>query len=318
MVRLVFLTLIFFSSVIQAAPLSIGVSDSLLSLPLYVAESEGFFKKRGVNVELVKCMGGNRCFQNMLEGQTNLSTATELPMVLHSFKRSDFALLTSFVNAFNHVKVLARRSERIDDPYKLSGKTLGYVKGSSSQYVLDLVLVYNGIDPGVVRLKEIKPENALTALANKEVDALSIWEPYVSRIQQQLGSDVQLVPIPKLYTETFNLFAMQTVIKNRPQELERVIFALKDSTQFIQSHPGKAKDLAARRLNLPIALIDRIFDDYRFRLSLNRSLTRSMDGQARWAIREGHVGKDSPQPHFTKFINPALLKKVDPSAVSLQ
>lgn len=254
----------------------------------------------------------------MLEGQTELATATELPVVFNSFIRSDFAILTSFVSVANDLKVVARTDAKITEPGKLRDKTLGYVKGGASQYVLDLVLVYNGIDPDTVKLKAITPETALTALANKEVDALCIWEPFASRIELELGTDVQLVPIPKLYTETFNLIAMQSTIKARPQELERIVQALKDSTQFIQTHPEKAKALAAKRLRVPVTLIDKIFDDYRFRLSLNRSLPRTMEGQGRWAQREGHVPSNLPQPNYTSFLYPALLKTVDPSAVSLQ
>nr|WP_294887111.1 ABC transporter substrate-binding protein [uncultured Limnobacter sp.] len=313
-----FLSLWLLSLAAHAAPLRIGVSETLLSLPLYVAEAEGFFQKRGVNVEFVNCIGGNRCVKNMLEGQTELATATELPVVFNSFIRSDFAILTSFVSVANDLKVVARTDAKITEPGKLRDKTLGYVKGGASQYVLDLVLVYNGIDPDTVKLKAITPETALTALANKEVDALCIWEPFVSRIELELGTDVQLVPIPKLYTETFNLIAMQSAIKARPQELERIVQALKDSTQFIQTHPEKVKALAAKRLRVPVTLIDKIFDDYRFRLSLNRSLPRTMEGQGRWALREGHVPSNLPQPNYTSFLYPAFLRTVDPSAVSLQ
>lgn len=313
-----FLSLLCSSIASHAAPLRIGVSETLLSLPLYVAEAEGFFQKRGVNVEFVNCIGGNRCVKNMLDGQTDMSTATELPVVFNSFSRSDFAILTSFVSVVNDLKVVARTDAKITEPGKLRDKTLGYVKGGASQYVLDLVLVYNGIDPDRVKLKAITPETALTALANKEVDALCIWEPFASRIELELGTDVQLVPIPKLYTETFNLIAMQSTIKARPQELERIVQALKDSTQFIQTHPEKAKALAAKRLRVPVTLIDKIFDDYRFRLSLNRSLPRTMEGQGRWAQREGHVPSNLPQPNYTSFLYPAFLKTVDPSAVSFQ
>lgn len=313
-----FLSLWLLSLAAHAAPLRIGVSETLLSLPLYVAEAKGFFQKRGVNVEFVNCIGGNRCVKNMLDGQTDMSTATELPVVFNSFLRNDFAILSSFVSVSNDLKVLARTDAKITEPGKLRDKTLGYVKGGASQYVLDLVLVYNGIDPDTVKLKAITPETALTALANKEVDALCIWEPFASRIELELGTDVQLVPIPKLYTETFNLIAMQSTIKARPQELERIVQALKDSTQFIQTHPEKAKALAAKRLRVPVTLIDKIFDDYRFRLSLNRSLPRTMEGQGRWAQREGHVPSNLPQPNYTSFLYPAFLKTVDPSAVSLQ
>ena len=54
--------------VAQAAPLKIGVSETILSLPLFVAQAEGYFQKRGVNVEFVSCIGGNRCVRNMLAG----------------------------------------------------------------------------------------------------------------------------------------------------------------------------------------------------------------------------------------------------------
>lgn len=310
--------IVFASATAQAAPVRIGVSESILSLPLFVAQAEGFFHKRGVSVEFVNCVGGNRCLRNMLAGNSDLATATELPVVFNSFTRNDFAILTSFVSASNDVKVVANTSEQITDPGKMRDKTLGYVKGSASQYVLDLVLVYNGIDPETVTLKQITPESAQAALAKGDVDALCIWEPFASKIQQDLGEQVQLVPIPKLYTETFNLIALQSAIDAKPKELEKIVLALKDSTLFIQANPAQAKALAAKRLNVPLDLVDQIFTDYRFRLSLNRSLGRTMEGQARWAIREGHVKPGLPQPNYADFIYPVFLKAVEPAAVSLQ
>lgn len=319
MVRcVVFLSFLFSSLAAQAAPLRIGVSETILSLPLFVAHAEGFFQKRGVEVDLISCVGGNRCVKNMLDGQTDLSTATELPVVFNSFTRSDFAILTSFVSASSDLKLVARTDAKISEPSKLQNKTVGYVSGGASQYVVDLVLVYNNIDPNTVKLKAITPENAQSALANKELDALCIWEPFASRIMLELGNDVQQVPIPKLYTETFNLIALQSVIQDRPQELEKMVRALKDSTLFIRNNPAKAKALAAKRLKVPEPLIEKIFNDYRFRLSLNRSLPRTMDGQGRWAVREGHVNRDSRQPNYSNFLFPVFLKAVDPSAVSLQ
>lgn len=319
MFRLVFIVGIFLTCAsAQAAPLRIGVTDSILSLPLHVAKAEGFFVKRGVDVELVRCVFGNRCIKNMLDGQTELSIAAELPAVLISFTRNDFAILTSFVSVSSDVKVVALRSAKITEPSKLKGKTLGYVKGSVSQYVLDLVLVYSGIDPVTVDLRAIEPENALAAIANREVDALCLWEPFVSRIQSELGAEVQLVPIPKLYTETFNLMATHAVIKSKPKQLERIVLALKDSINYIQANPDGAKALAVKHLNIPFSLINGIFDDYRYRLSLNRSLVRTMEGQARWALREGHVNRALPQPDFVGLVYPNILNAIDPSAVSLQ
>ena len=186
-----FLSFLLSSFLAQAAPLRIGVSENLMSLPLYVAEAEGFFQKRGVNVEFVNCVGGNRCMRNMLDGQTDLATATELPVVFNSFTRNDFAILTSFVSVSNDLKVVARTDSEITEPGKLRDKVLGYVKGTGSQYVLDLVLVYNGIDPDTVNLVALTPETTLAALASKKVDALCVWEPFASRIVLELGKPIR-------------------------------------------------------------------------------------------------------------------------------
>lgn len=313
----VLLGILFVCSSVRAEPVRIGVSANIPSLPFYVAQDEGFFSRRGVDVEFKTCVGGDRCLRSMFAGETELATASELPVVFNSFTRQDFSILTSVGSVSNDLKVLANTSQKITEPSHLRGKTLGYVKGSASQYLLDLVLVYNGIDSTAVSLKEISPETALAALTSNEVDALCISEPFVSRIQQQLGADVQLVPIPKLYTQTFNLIAMNSAIKNKPRQLARIVMALKDASQFIQDHPDRAKALLAKRLNLPIGLIEKIFDDYRFRLSLNRSLPRTMEGQARWALREGHVHPEMNQPNYNKMLYLQYLKELEPSAVTL-
>lgn len=313
----VLLFLLFFSSLLHAQPLRIGVSDSILSLPLYVAESQGFFKKHGVNVTLVNCVGGYRCMQKMLAGETELSTATELPVMFNSFVRSDFAILTSFVSTSNDVKIVAKTAANVSKVADLQNKTVGYIQGTASQYVLDLVLVYSGVNPSTVTLKAVSPETALSAMASKEIDALCIWEPYAARIQQELGADVQWVPAPRLYTENFNLIAMNTAIMTRPDQLLKVLHALKDSTDFIDANPEKAKSLLVRRFELPRVIVNNIFGDYRYRLGLNRSLPRTMEGQARWALREGYVDRTLAQPNYQNFLSSSLLKKVDPDLVSL-
>jgi len=313
----VLLVLLFASSLLHAQPLRIGVSETILSLPLYVAEHEGFFKKHGVDVQLVKCVGGNRCMRNMLNGETELSTATELPVMFNSFERNDFAILSSFVSTSTDVKILAKKSANVLRAADLQNKTVGYIEGTASQYVLDLVLVYSGIDPSTVSLKAVTPEKALSAIASNEIEALCIWEPFAARIQREFGAGVQLVPAPKLYTENFNLIALNSVIKARPEELLKVLHALKDSTDFIETHPDKAKSLLAKRFVLPRVIVDNIFGDYRYRLGLNRSLSRTMEGQARWALREGYVNRTLSQPNYLNYLNSSLLRKVDPNLVSL-
>ena len=302
----------------QAHTLRIGVSESMPSLPIYVAESQGFFKKNGVDVTLINCADGGQCVRNMLAGETDFSTSTELPVVINSFTDKNFGILTSFVTVPDDLKIIARVDRGVTSLASLKGKKIGYMKGNASHYLLEAVLVYGGIAPRDVKLREITPKTALSSLAARKVDAVCIWEPYASNIFEELGGGVQLISIPKLYTRTFNLVATQSVISSNPDDIKRVLLALEDSVKFIKESPESAIAIAAQRFNVSPTLINKIFSNYRFQLSLNRSLMRTMEGQSRWAIRGGHVDASLPQPNYSNFVYPLFLKAIDPGAVSLQ
>lgn len=306
------------SSQAVAQPLRVAVSNTVLSLPLYVAESEGFFKKHGVDVRLQNCVGGVRCMKQMLGGEAELATATELPVVFNSFARNDFAILTSFVTTSTDIKILVRSDAKVRDTSDLTGKRIAYVKGAASQYFLNLVLLYHAIDPANVELKQTFPESARSDIQSGLVDAISIWEPFAQQILSENPGKVIQLKVPKLYTETFNLVSMRSVIEIQPQQIERILLALKDACDFIQKNPEASKKLLSVRLNTPFQLIDRNFFEYRYRLSLTQSLVRTMDGQASWAIREQHVDKASKVPNYLDFIEPGPLKTVDPSAVTVR
>lgn len=300
-----------------AAPLRIAVSESIFSLPFYVAKHQSYFRTRGVEVEFVECAGGGRCVSLMLKGKADLSTSTELPVVFNSFTRQDLGIVATFASASNHIKLLARVDSRVISPADLVNKKVAYVKGGVGHYAMDLALVYSGVDPKRVSMVAMKAEDAQQALIQGKVDAASVWEPFASRIVLAMGDDVVYVPTPKLHTETFNLVATRHAIQKRAADIEAVLLALNDAAEFIQANPKQSKALAARYLNLPPELVSQFFSGYRYRLGLNRSLLRTMEGQARWALMEGHVPAELQPPRYSELLYPELLRAVLPDTVLL-
>lgn len=68
---LLFASLLAFVAAARAQQLSIAVSGLPLSLPIFVAEAEGDFQAEGLAVRLVDCIGGARCFRQMLVVEDN-------------------------------------------------------------------------------------------------------------------------------------------------------------------------------------------------------------------------------------------------------
>src|SRR5688572_28475465 len=81
---------------LHAAELVLATARTTLSLPIRIAESQGFFAAEGVAVRSVECIGGQRCLRQLFEGRAQLATASELPVMFNSFTRDDYAVVATF------------------------------------------------------------------------------------------------------------------------------------------------------------------------------------------------------------------------------
>ena len=68
-------------------PLTIAVSHTPLSLPLYVAEAEGFLAAAAVKAKLIDCTGGHRCLKLLFDGEADLATASDSAPILVALLR---------------------------------------------------------------------------------------------------------------------------------------------------------------------------------------------------------------------------------------
>ena len=301
-----------------AAELVIAVSRGPLSLPVHVAEAKGFFTAEGVQVRTQACFSGQRCIEQMFDGTAQLATVADLPLVLHSFERADFAVLATIATSPRDSKLVARKSSAIGTADDLAGKRVGAAKGSSAHYFLDAYLLFNGVDPARVAVVLLPPEQVGAALAQGQVDAVAVFEPHAWLAVRSLAADAIVLPGPRLYTTTFNLVADRRTVATREDELVRVLRAIERAERFIREQPRAAQAIVTTRLGLDQAFVDAAWKDYDYRLSLDQSLLSTMENQARWALREGHIRGRKAVPNFLDFMVPSPLRKAVPGAVTLQ
>ncbi len=299
-----------------AQPLTFAVARTPLSLPIYIASEKGFFADEGLDLRLSDCTGGHRCLKQLLDDQADLATAGDLPVVFNSFERPDFAVLGTFVTTTEDVKLIAQARSGISKPQHLVGKRVGVVPGSSSQYFLDLYLLTVGVDPSTLTLVNLQPEKMLEAMMAGTVDAVAVWEPYSYLIIQALGPSALVMPHTSGYILTFNLLGHRRLVGARDADLTRVLRAVERAEQFIREHPADAQAILRARLKLDQKFIDWVWAGLNFRLGLDQSLITTMEGEARWARRAGHV-KGTATPNFLGMLHTAPLKSVKPAAVGV-
>jgi ABC-type nitrate/sulfonate/bicarbonate transport system substrate-binding protein len=314
-----FLFFLVFSSVsiksFAAEPLVIAVARSPLSLPLYVAQKNGYFEAEGVKIKIEDVIGGKRAMENLVNGSANLATVSEAVAMFNSFKRNDYSIITTFVTSNDDVKMIVSDDSIASRPEQLIGKKIGTITASASHYFLDNFLISQGIDPKKIKLVSLQPEAMALSLRKREVDAVAVWEPYAYEVLQAVkGSKV--LPNKGGYVLNFNLIVHNKHKQVKDEELIKLLRALKSAEQYIKNEPLQAQSILRQKLGLNQDFVDWIWPRNNYRLSLDQSLISTMASEARWARQEGHVVSDRT-PNFLEYIYTLPLRKVDQNTVGI-
>jgi NitT/TauT family transport system substrate-binding protein len=155
---------------------SLGISKSFLSIPVYIAKEKGFFSDEGIEIIIKEYGSGKLATKSMFNGEVDISTVADIPVVFNSFKRQDFCVFATFTTSYHFVSLLTRNDTGIKTGADLKGKRIGANKGTSSHFYLAVFLADNQLSASDVEIIHYKTIELPNALKNNEVDAISVWQ----------------------------------------------------------------------------------------------------------------------------------------------
>lgn len=296
-----------------AHELILAVARTPLALPLYVARDRGFFTDEGLEVSFREVSGGHRTLQMLFAGEAELATSSDTVLMYNSLERADFASLGYFVSSPTDLAIISRSPMPKMTREAWSGRRIGMVDSSSSEFLLHSWLLYHNLDAGTLQLVPVQPEQMLQALAEQRLDAVSVWQPYAFDILRKLPGS-QALPNPGLHTLTFHLIARRGAIAARLQDYSALLRAIQRAEQFIAQHPSQAQAILRKELAVDQRFIDWIWPRYHYRLGLDQALITSLENQARWAL-SGRPA--ATPPNYLDFIDTRPLQQVAPGAVTV-
>ena len=292
----------------------IAAARAPASLPLYVAQQRGFFADEQLEVAITDCIGGARCLRQVLDDKADLATTSEMPVVLQAFAHADVAILATLAHASDNLKLIARKASGVTRSEQLDGRKVGVIAGTAAQYLLETHLLNVGVDPHHVAMVPLQAEETVAALQSARVDAVAVWEPYGYAALHGPDAVGLRLPLGGGYIESYNLVGRQAQFVRREDTMVRLLRAVERAEQFIQSHPAEAQAILREQLKLDQHFVDWVWGGLAFRLSLDQALLSTMEGEVRWAQREGHVA-GSARPNVLTLIHAGPLKAVKPGAV---
>ncbi|RQP21213.1 ABC transporter substrate-binding protein [Piscinibacter terrae] len=309
------LGLLLAAAVGHAQPLKVAVSRGPVSLPLYVAESNQYFKATGVDVVFVPCKSGLECFELMSSGAADVATAAELVLSLRAGSHPESVLLGTLSSSAHQIKLVARRDAGIARPQDVQGKTVATVMGTSAQYFMSSWLTFHGLGSSDVKLVATTPSDVVQTLATRRADAVAIWEPLASTCVQELGGRAAIIPSPRVYTQFFSLLSTRQAVTVKSQALTRFLQALIKAEHFIEIEPQRARDILRTQLGGSTELADRLMSEQDYHLRLDQAVVTTMRSQVRWARKENLVSSSDTDP--ATLVDAKLLRALMPQAVTL-
>jgi NitT/TauT family transport system substrate-binding protein len=154
------------------------------TLPFYYAVKYGLFEKAGLDVTVQPSTSGSASILAVVGGAAQFGYANNLSLGQAHLKGIPVTMVApggEYSSAAPYAKVLVLPDSGIANAKDLSGRTVA-VTGLHDLLSLSARawLDKNGGDPASVKFVEVPPATMLAALQQKRVDAIAIFEPYVS------------------------------------------------------------------------------------------------------------------------------------------
>ena len=316
-VAIVLLSILLASAVryASAEPLRVGVFPNLHCALIYLADSQGYFKKQGLDVTIKLQESGLVALNDLIADKIDIGPTAELAFVLRAFEYPELKIAATIYNGSDH-DIVVRKDRGITRPRDLQGKSIAVTRRSSGEFFLYNYLVFNRMQTGSVRLVYDTPQEMVKAMADGTIDAALSWPPYTTMMAKQLGAEGARWPAQSGQDYYLVLLAKEGSLRKQPKMMEQFLLALSEAERFTAQYPDRAQTILRNILKTDAEMFSEDWSRSHFRLELTQDLLVLMEREAKWAIRNKLVAKKEV-PNYLNCLYFDALDKIKPDAVSI-
>lgn len=234
------------------------------SCPLWIAKDAGFFKKRGVDAELVYMEGGRLSIQSLLSGSTQFMSGDAVSAFSAIAGGADIVLLASAKNVLPYVFAV---SKEIRQPQDLRGKMIATSQiGGRAGEIARMVIRNMGVDPDkdVTYVAVGGTMSRLAALTAGKVQAAPISD-VVAPVAEERGLRIlRIEPLPFIIDA---LWTSRKTTEENPKLIQNVIRAYAEAIATVVNDREKSQRIMQKYMRTSDArVIQNAYDQYKSQL----------------------------------------------------
>ena len=284
---------------------------------IHIAANKGYFSNQGLDVQPLIHSFGKAALQSVLDGKADFATVAETPVMFSVLKGDKIFVIANIESSSVNNALLARPDAGIVKAADLKGKRIGFTPGTTSDFFLDSFLTAQGLTRKEITPVPLTPNEMQEALQTGKVDAVSSWNYTLTQIKHQLGAQAVIFYDRQIYTETFNIAAMQDFVRRNPQAVTRFLRALIQAEDFVAKNPQEAQDIMATAIKVDKELVREVWDAFNYQVRLEQNLLITLEDETRWAMKNKLTDK-TVMPNYKDYIHVESLMAVRREAVKLK
>ena len=265
---------------------SVGVIPIVDCAPIYLGDKQGFFKDEGLQLDIQTATGGAAIVPGIVSGSFDFAFSNLISVMVAKDKGLNLKFVANGASTTGEIGkdiggVVVPAGSSIQSAKDLAGKTVSVNNLSNiGDTTIKSVIEKDGGDPSSVKFVEVAFPDAPAALANKQVEAAWILEPFLSKAVAEGGKVVSWNFVemhPEL--DIAGYFTKAETIQGKADLTQKFTRAMNKSLEYAQQHPEEVRAIVGTYTKIDEAARAKIVLP-RYRVEFNQEAFKTLGDAA--------------------------------------
>ena len=239
--------------------------------PLWITHDRGFFRKYGLDVQLVFIESGTTTVQSLVSKDVAFAQMAGAAVVQSHLRGSDVVMIAGVINTLTFKFYV---DKNIKQPDQLKGKTVAVTRfGSSTDFALRYALERYGLAPekDVAILQAGSMPAIIASLETGKIQGAMLSAPFTLKAKNMgfpLMADLQMLGLEYQHT---GLATTQALIKSRPDVVRSAMKAYVEGIHYYKTHRAESLAVLAKYLKTnDTDVLTEVYEDVGLKLTAEK------------------------------------------------
>lgn len=276
-----------------------------------IAWKKGFLDQYGIEGEVKAFDDGSVALDTLLTGQGDIGGTSELGGLARRARGGKLYVLASGAQSTKSIGAVGRGG--ISGPKDLEGKIIGFPRATGAHLFFARYAEKYGVDPGKMQIKQLQAPESLAALNRGDIDALFLWEPWISRILTNVPGTKLLAYSGDndVYKLNVYIYASQRMVDD-PQLAANTLKAIIAASEWMKQNGEEAARITAEVYKTTPDESRAVIARHVYDMQWSGQLAKNFEHAAQFAKDNNVI---TSVPNLQEFLRPEFLRSAAPDRV---